>query len=395
MKAKVAPGKARPPRASTHGGKVAKAPPPDRALARAIERWFVAHARPMPWRPASLSAPRDAWASLVSEVMLQQTQASRVAARFPPFLEEFPTPAALALASEDQALAAWSGMGYYRRARLLRACAKAIVDRHGGAVPSTIDELRDLPGIGAYTAGAIASIVFGARQATVDANIARVILRIEGKEIPIASTEARALTWERARSIMQACANPALLNEGLMELGAVVCTPRRPRCGVCPLTKQCKAFARGAQERIPARRTSAPKATLHHAVALVRINGRTLVHRRATEASAHGALWAGMWQPPTFERTDRAARREEVAEWLGVRSVSLVDRFERSLTHRRIAFTVWEAPRPRVIPEGWAFKTARQLRSLGLASPHAAILLRDDREASRPARKMALHSPPR
>lgn len=351
----------------------------------------------MPWRPVSLSTPRDAWASLVSEVMLQQTQASRVAARFPRFLDEFPTPFALASASEDRALAAWSGMGYYRRARLLRACAKAIVERHAGAVPSTIDELRDLPGIGAYTAGAIASIVFRAREATVDANIARVILRIEGKALPLTSAEARALTWERARSLMGACASPALLNEGLMELGAVVCTPRRPRCGVCPLADRCEAFARGAQERIPARRTggAAPKATLHHAVALVRINGRTLVHRRPTEASAHGALWAGMWQPPTFERTDRAARREEVAAWLGVRTVSLVERFERSLTHRRIEFAVWEAPRPRVIPEGWAFKTARQLRSLGLASPHAAILLRDEGEPMRPGRGMALHSPPR
>ncbi|MFG0315432.1 MAG: A/G-specific adenine glycosylase, partial [Phycisphaerales bacterium] len=200
--------------------------PDDAALTRALEAWFRASARELPWRTDT----RDPYRSLVSELMLQQTQVSRVIEKFGPFLERFPTVEALAAAPEDDVLAAWSGLGYYRRARLLHACAKAIVEHHDGVVPDSLDDLLELPGIGRYTAGAIASMVFGQRAPIVDGNVARVLLRVHNKPVPQTEKTTIDWAWQRAEELVGACDDPAVFNEAMMELGATVCVPKGPRC---------------------------------------------------------------------------------------------------------------------------------------------------------------------
>ena len=160
--------------------------------------------------------------------MAQQTQVRRVAERFERLLRRFPTPAAMAAAPLADVLEEWQGLGYYRRARMLHAAAAAIVERHGGRVPRQLEALLDLPGVGPYTAGAVASIAFGARAPIVDGNVARVLLRVAGVELAADAPRAQRWCWERAEALVARAGSPAILNEGLMELGATICTPAAP-----------------------------------------------------------------------------------------------------------------------------------------------------------------------
>lgn len=352
------------------------------AVARRVEAWFATNKRALPWRLAR----RDPWVSLVSEIMLQQTQAARVAERLPPFLARFPTPAALAAADEHEVLAAWSGLGYYRRARGLHACARALVERHAGTAPPDVESLRALPGVGAYTAGAVASIVFGARAPIVDANVARVLLRLEGADTPLGSTAAASRCWANAGSLVRAAASPGALNEGLMELGALVCTPSRktgPRCGECPIASLCRARAEGRQRELPARAARPQRSEVHHAALIARDGaGRVLAQRRPPTG-----LWAGLWQAPTVE----GARRPTAAEVarlvrLRARCLTLARSFEYATTHRLVRFDVWEASAGVLIEDGGPMRwiSSSDLPALALATPHRRILseaLRSD-EAS-------------
>ncbi|MBX7196800.1 MAG: A/G-specific adenine glycosylase, partial [Sandaracinaceae bacterium] len=162
--------------------------------------------------------------------MLQQTRVETVLRYYAPFLARFPTPDVLAAASEDDVLARWSGLGYYRRARLLHEGAKAVVARHGGRVPEDADARRALPGVGRYTAGAIGSIAFGRREPIVDGNVARVLSRLDAIEAPLGSGESEAALWAEASAWAEHDA-PGVVNQALMELGATLCTPSAPRCG--------------------------------------------------------------------------------------------------------------------------------------------------------------------
>lgn len=364
-------------------------PDRDRTIARAVCAWFSAHARPMPWR----ITPRDPYLSLVSEVMLQQTQVSRVLEKWPGFVGRFPTLAALAAAPEQAVLAAWSGMGYYRRARHVHAAAREIVSRFGGRVPDDPVALRSLPGIGRYTAGAIASIVYGRPEPIVDGNVARVLLRVEGKRL--GPEEGVKWAWGRAEELVQssrgperqsarssglsrgggrAGVGPAMLNEGLMELGAVVCTPRAPRCGECPLARVCVARARGVQDRIPRAKRAVLKRPIYCATVLIEDSGgRVLVERRGT-----AGLWAGMWQAPTIERPRRAPTRREIERTLGVGPIERVERFTRALSHRDATFDVWhaaEATPKTPTPPGGRWVTRAALKKLALGVPQRRILL--------------------
>jgi A/G-specific adenine glycosylase len=260
---------------------------------------------------------------------------------------------ALAAADEQDVLAAWTGLGYYRRARLLHAAARAIVAGHGGRVPRDAGALRGLPGVGRYTAGAIASICFGEAAPIVDGNVARVLLRIEGREGAAGDRATDRWLWERAAELVAAsaagkgngrcasAARPGAFNEGLMELGATVCLPRSPRCGVCPVQRMCRARAAEAQERIPAARRAAERQVIRCvAVVVTDGRGRVLMDRRAGVG-----LWAGMWQAPTLELAGegRAPGRVRVERWLGAGPVESGERFEFLATHRRLQFSVWRA----------------------------------------------------
>ena len=220
-----------------------------RNFAARLLAWFGANRRDLPWR-----ATRDPWAIWVSEVMLQQTRVAAVRAAYERFLLRFPTAASFAAASDDDLLLAWRGLGYYRRARLLREGARAVVARHGGAVPADPAALGELPGVGDYTRGAVASIAFGVAEPAVDGNVERVIARHRGVREDVKSAPAR----QRIHGAVQRWLDvrrPGDFNQALMELGALVCTPTAPACDRCPVAIDCEAAARGLTAELPVRRT--------------------------------------------------------------------------------------------------------------------------------------------
>jgi A/G-specific adenine glycosylase len=196
-------------------------------LRRALLRWYDVHRRDLPWRKTC-----DPYRIWISEVMLQQTRVAAVLEHYRNFLERFPTVQALAAASLDSVLAAWSGLGYYRRARMLHECAHQIVEQHGGNFPQTSAALLDLPGIGPYTAAAIASIAFSEPVAVVDGNVERVLQRLAGKTLN------RRQTWQEAQTLLDTT-RPGDFNQAMMELGATVCLPREPHCLACPVSRSC------------------------------------------------------------------------------------------------------------------------------------------------------------
>jgi A/G-specific adenine glycosylase len=304
----------------------------DRRLARSLSRWFDTSARPLPWR----TEVRDPYASLVSEIMLQQTQVARVAERFGVFMSRFPTTRALAQAPEGDVLALWSGLGYYRRARNLHAAAGQIIAEFGGEVPRLVPELTRLRGVGRYTAGAIASMVYGEREPVVDGNVARVLLRVEGRPMEHGSPAAMRWAWARAGRLVAEAERPGALNEGLMELGATVCTPRIPRCGECPWRRECIAKAKGMQEQIPRPKARPSRKKVYcAAVVLADTRGGVLLERRADRG-----MWSGLWQAPTLEQT-RPAALEDVSSWIRVARLRAAGSFTQQTTHREVCFRVY------------------------------------------------------
>ena len=254
--------------------------------ARKLERlrlvllaWYDRNRRDLPWRRT-----RDPYAIWLSEIMLQQTRVAAVLNHYRSFLARFPNVAALAAASEDAVLAAWSGLGYYRRARMLLQCAREIVERYNGSFPQDSETLRSLPGIGRYTAAAIASIAFSEPVAVVDGNVERVLQRITG----------RALTpqqcWERSQELLSR-SHPGDFNQSMMELGATVCLPREPRCLTCPLRQHCAT--RGERPRA---KLNSPQNRREIWCALELRNGRVRLVKRAASES----LMAGMWELPQW-----------------------------------------------------------------------------------------------
>lgn len=302
----------------------------DAELIRELCEWFSVHGRDLPWRRR-----RTGYRGLVAEAMLQQTQVSRVVPRFKAFIQRFPTVRALAAADEQDVLAMWQGLGYYRRAQHLHSAARMITTQFGGRVPSTVDRLQQLPGVGRYSAAAIASIVFDQPEPMVDGNVRRVLARWEAR----AGASGDDWAWERAARLVDSAAAPGTFNEALMELGALICTPRTPQCQHCPVARHCKAFRRNAQHRIPPPKKAArQKLEHHHAVVIVR-GGKVLLERRTSEG-----MWARMWQAPTIEAT-KPLGTENVLAALPVRVYQLMKhaRFEHQTTHRRITFHVYTA----------------------------------------------------
>lgn len=354
----------------------------DRRIARDLCAWFAEHRRDLPWRETDEAGRRDPYRSLVSEIMLQQTQVARVEERFGQFLDRFPTVEALAAAPLDDVLALWSGLGYYRRARNLHRCAQDIVGRFG-AVPHRVEDLESLPGVGRYTAGAVASIVFDAPAAIVDGNVARVLLRLEGEDLDPKSSETTSFCWERARELVLTASrsrtpgvSAGTFNEAMMELGALVCTPRSPSCDRCPLSVACAARRDGRQNEIPRPKRSAAKQTVHMAAVTVRdADGRVLVERRPETG-----LWAGIWQPPTLE-SDRPIRKSAVAKHFGLASASVSrdDAVPRGLvwetSHRTLHVSAFRSDEPPRDMAGLQWLSERQLERKALGSLQRLLLL--------------------
>ncbi|PCI08711.1 A/G-specific adenine glycosylase [bacterium] len=308
----------------------------DAKLTRQLETWFKANARDLPWRLDS----RDPYHALVSECMLQQTQVSRVLEKYQPFIDRFPTVQSLAQAPEEEVLAMWAGLGYYRRARMLHACAQGIVKNHAGVVPNDVKQLEDLPGIGRYTAGAIASMVFHQREPIVDGNVTRVLLRLHNKSVPQTDKETIKWAWQRATDLVLAADEPNVLNEAMMELGATCCTPKNVRCDQCPLQSHCQAFASGTTESIPLPKPRAKQKRMYCATIVSTQEGSVLLEQRPASG-----MWANMFQAPTIERDDRQPTSAEIGEVLGIDHQQLTElgQFTHITTHRIVEFVVYGA----------------------------------------------------
>lgn len=296
-------------------------------LAAIVETWFVKHQRRLPWRSGY-----DPWFVWVSEVMLQQTRMEVVLRYYTTFMRRFPSVAALAVASEDDVLAAWSGLGYYRRARMLREGAQDVVERFGGRIPSTSDELLTISGIGRYTAGAISSIAFGRHAPIVDGNVARILSRLRGIDEPVASPALMRAAWMEEEKLVAAAKSPRDFNQGLMELGALVCKPSNPDCPSCPLRKQCVAFATGRTALLP--RSKEKPATRAMIVPLYLITDKK---RRVLMRRESGALMRSMFHLPHGDTSLLGGVT------IDVRRGELLGTFRHTITNRRIEFQLFAA----------------------------------------------------
>jgi A/G-specific adenine glycosylase len=310
-------------------------------FARAIEAWFQRAGRDLPWRiPADGpdGRRRNPYHCLVSEAMLQQTQVARVIEKWTAFIARFPTVESLASADEGDVLALWSGLGYYRRARNLHRAAQQIVNDHDGRWPTDPAALQELAGVGRYTAGSIASIGFGRPAPIVDGNVARVLLRVHGRDLASDDPAATRWLWSQAQTLAEAASEPGTFNEGLMELGALVCRPTGPACLMCPVHERCAAAREGTQESIPRPKARAKQKRVHCASIVLRDGDRVLLEQRAT-----GGMWAGMWQVPTIE-SDRPMAARTIRRRLDwVEDLGHVETFTHQTTHRLIDFAVWRA----------------------------------------------------
>jgi len=275
-------------------------------LRAALLRWYRRNARDLPWRRTS-----DPYAIWVAEVMLQQTQVATVEPYYRRFLERFPDPLSLSTAGEEEVLALWSGLGYYRRARALHAGSRVVVERHDGRLPADAHALRELPGVGRYTAGAISSIAFGLAEPVLDGNVRRVLARlfaIDGRRVG-PRVEERTL-WRIAEELARG-PQPGDLNQALMELGALVCTPRAPDCPACPLWRRCRAKASGDPESLPAPKKTRSVEKVRVAVAAVSRSGRLLLER-----PADGSPLRGTWDLPAVEMGEYADAVPAIRETL-------------------------------------------------------------------------------
>lgn len=319
------------------------------AIAEALVSWFQRCGKDYPWRRTT-----DPWAILVSEVMLQQTTIPTVLARYEAWLERFPTPGHLAEATEEEALRSWEGLGYYRRVRSLRAVAIAVCERYDGRFPSEIDRLLALPGIGDYTAGAVRSFAFNLPSPIVDANVSRVIARLDDDPTPIDSTEGRKRHWRRAAELLDRN-RPRLFNSAIMELGQTYCLPTGPVCLLCPCRELCRAKDPAS---LPVK-TARPEPTLEtHYDLLCMANGCLLL-----EKQGGGKRHEGMYRLP---------RRSE-KETRGLRQLTTQ---KYSVTRYRITRHLFAASDPDCAREGEEWVSLEHVEKLPMASPDRKLLRR-------------------
>lgn len=347
-------------------------PPRRRGDFRAgLAGWYRRMARRLPWR-----ATRDPYAILVSEIMLQQTQVVTVVPYYERFLARFPTVESLAAADEADVLVMWAGLGYYRRARLLHAAARRVAQQYGGEFPRTAAELRHLPGIGPYTAAAVASFAFGASEALVDANVARVLARVFAWTKPLGTAESKRELWRMAQALLPP-GSARQHNNALMELGAMVCTPQTPECVSCPVHSWCGAFAGAMAERLPVPSSRPAVTQVCYAGAIVRCGIRYLV-RQVPPGEWH----SGMWEFPkmAIDNWDRNECPWSVQEMLAgsgaVISPVPPANIRYTVTHHRIVLWLWSATARRIgaVPRDHKWATLEEIRALPLGAPQKRIV---------------------
>jgi A/G-specific adenine glycosylase len=261
-----------------------------RRFRRSLVAWYDRAARDLPWRRT-----HDAYRIWISEIMLQQTTVVAVIPYFERFLARFPTVQDLAAAEEEQVLRLWEGLGYYSRARNLHRAARVVVEQYAGTFPSGVEPLHELPGVGRYTAGAIASFAFDERAPIVEANTQRLYCRLLGYAGDPKSAEGQRTLWQFAEDVLPT-KQPGRFNQALMELGATVCTPKNPDCEACPVKTHCRALAAGLQHVIPKPAVRPETTDVTHAAAAIRHDGRWLLRQCGADER-----WAGLWDFPRIE----------------------------------------------------------------------------------------------
>ena len=298
-------------------------------FSRRLLRWYRIHRRELPWRAPKTATPRecvDPYLVFISEAMLQQTQVATVVPFFKRFIERFPSFESLAAADEQEVLRCWQGLGYYSRARNLQKAAMIVAEQ---GLPRDVEGLLRLPGVGRYTAGAVASIAFGCRAPILDGNVVRVLCRLDAIVDDPREPAVRDRLWTRAAEVLPRRGECGDFNSALMELGAMVCTPRSPKCLVCPVNRSCEAYANGLQERIPLRRKRNPTPRVERFTFCIHHSNQWLIEQRPAIGR-----WAGMWQFITRPTSDATALPLKVCK---IRPLMVI---EHALTHRRYRFHV-------------------------------------------------------
>lgn len=333
--------------------------------ARIIDWWRAQGRRDLPWQ-----GTRDPYRVWLSEIMLQQTQVATAQAYYARFLQRFPDVGSLARASEDEVLALWSGLGYYARARNLHRCARAVAARHGGRFPAHAAQLEELPGIGRSTAAAIAAFCHGERAAILDGNVRRVLARVFAIGGDLGRAAALRDLWRRAEELLPRTrlrqAMPAY-TQGLMDLGATVCLPRRPACARCPLADCCRARAEGDPERYPVRRPRPPRPQVTLWLLCARAgDGRVWLAQRP----AHG-IWARLHCLPVFE--SRAALLQALPAAVRASAIEHAA-IDHALTHRQLVLHFVEAYLECVPRLDGAWHEASRWPQLALPAPVRSFL---------------------
>lgn len=334
-------------------------------------RWYTRNARKLPWRTSPRASTRpDPYHVLVSEAMLQQTQVATVVPFFTRFIQRLPSISDLAEARPQELLRLWQGLGYYARVRNLQATAKIVVKMYDGRVPSSVQELRELPGIGPYTAGAIASIAYDQREAIVDGNVARVLCRLDAIQSNPKTPSVRKLLWQRAYEILPQ-RRIGHFNSALMDLGATVCTPRAPKCPDCPVRTHCSALARSIVDRTPLAAPARARPVERRCTFCITQAGKYLLEQRLAQGR-----WASMWQFPTVVSDACRPTSASLARYFGlnVDDIRRLGKIRHELTHRRYEFEVFRCStrRPgKVRPRRWV--RLSDLHQFPLPRPHVQI----------------------
>jgi A/G-specific adenine glycosylase len=348
--------------------------PSKQRIAQALLDWYRAHRRALPWR-----ATRDPYAVWVSEVMLQQTQVSTVLDYYARWMRRFPNIEALAAAEEADVLHVWQGLGYYSRARSLLSGARKVRDEHAGRVPDRVEALLALPGIGPYSAGAIASIAYGQPAPIVDGNVTRLLCRLFGLSGAPSRQPLRSKLWALAEQLIPR-GHSGDFNQALMELGALVCTPKQPDCKRCPVAQHCVAHRDDRVHLLPETPRRPPVTRIRMVAAVVLRRGRVLVTRVPDDA----ARWAGMWQFPNAElaagETPKRAlgRAVRAAIGVGVEAEQLVTSVNHSVTRYRITLDAYQcrlasAGSSPPLREHAAWHLPEQLDALAMPAAHRRL----------------------
>lgn len=330
-----------------------------------VERWYRSHQRPLPWRINP--TPYSIW---LAEIIFQQTRIEQGMKYYLNFIKKYPHIQNLAEADEDEVLQMWQGLGYYSRAINLHKTAKIVASR-GGIFPSDPRELRRLPGIGPYTAGAISSIAFGQRSALVDGNVTRLIARYFGIHSEAGHSDTIRLINRKAEYMVSLCTNPSEYNQGLMDIGSMICKPSKPRCNQCPLTKNCFAFRNNLTDELPAKKVRPNKSVRYLLHVFLKADGKIAVQKRDSKE-----IWKNLYQLPILLDTRST---EEKTAFENSCPLKILDTCKHILSHQILFITIYKADHPEdlVGTENILFVEPFQISQMGFPVPFRKFFLKN------------------